>query len=256
MIVSAKSTFTPPPAGIHVARCFACIALGTRPAGEMAAGRKRVLIMWEIPAVRIWSDAHEREIAAVAHKEYTASLHPQSNLLPDLEDWRGRKFTKEQADAFELFSVVGKTCRIEISHGLSQTNKLKAKIEKITPLNSFQCPPPEHQPVAYDIEMGQNAVFQLIEPWVQKKIMACTEWAAPAPAAAPARQGFAPAYPAPAPTSARPGFQPARPAPAPAPAPAPVAAAPVAGAFDWPDELPASAAAPEPAAEPEDDVPF
>ena len=44
-------------------------------------------------------------------KTYTRSMHERSALRRDLEDWRGRRFTEQEARAFDLEKVVGIAAR-------------------------------------------------------------------------------------------------------------------------------------------------
>ena len=49
-------------------------------------------------------------------KEYTLSLSSKSNLYKDLVSWRGKPFTEEELEGFDLSKLLGKPCQIQIIH--------------------------------------------------------------------------------------------------------------------------------------------
>ena len=106
--------FTPVPAGIHHAICYAVIDLGTQPS-QMYAPSRKVQLTWELPHER--GDFKNSEtgitnnLPRVISKEYTLSTGAKSNLRKELESWRGRPFTAEEAQEFEVGVLAGKNCR-------------------------------------------------------------------------------------------------------------------------------------------------
>ena len=52
---------------------------------------------------------------------YTNSLGEKANLRKMLENWRGRAFTQEEMDGFDLRNVLGKACMISVVHGTKAT---------------------------------------------------------------------------------------------------------------------------------------
>ena len=74
--------------------------------------KHRVLIVWELEQRMTQGDyAGKRFIKA---NEYTASIHPKSNLGQHLIGWRGRAFTAEELKGFEIEDIVGKPCRLNL----------------------------------------------------------------------------------------------------------------------------------------------
>jgi hypothetical protein len=47
---------------------------------------------------------------------YTASLDQKSNLRKLLKTWRGRDFTKEELDGFDMETIISAPCQIVVSH--------------------------------------------------------------------------------------------------------------------------------------------
>jgi len=130
--------FTPVPAGIHHAICYAVIDLGTQPS-QMYAPSRKVLLIWELPHER--DDFKDNKTGAVKNlprvisKEYTLSTGTKSNLRKELESWRGKPFTAEEANAFEVGVLAGKNCQLNIAHKPNRDGtKTYANVISIVPL--------------------------------------------------------------------------------------------------------------------------
>ena len=72
------------------------------------------MIGWEIPDETI--EREDGTHARTINKRYTASLNESATLRQDLAAWRGRDFTPEELAAFDLHSIVGKSCMISVIH--------------------------------------------------------------------------------------------------------------------------------------------
>ncbi|MHA1379626.1 MAG: hypothetical protein ACTSRG_14730 [Candidatus Helarchaeota archaeon] len=44
------------------------------------------------------------------------SLHAKATMRKFLESWRGKKFTKEELEGFDLQKILGKPCQLQIIH--------------------------------------------------------------------------------------------------------------------------------------------
>lgn len=135
---SGNVTFTPAPVGTHVARCFRIVDLGTQH-GEYAGKptrRNQILVSWELPDETVEIDGKEQPI--VASRFYTNSLNEKANLRQDLEAWRGRMFTEDELDRFDLEAILGKPCLLTIvSKGEGKT-----KVAGVSGLpKNMECPP-------------------------------------------------------------------------------------------------------------------
>lgn len=183
----AKKTFTPAPEGTHLARCFACISLGTQHSEKFADSFK-VMLMFELPNEVIETEDGAKPM--VISKEYTLSLGAKATLSQHLTSWRGRAFTPEEMKGFEVSNVVGAACQVTIQHKTSNTGNVRADISAITGLpKGMKAPDQWHPSIKYEIEDGRNDVYQSLPEWVRNKIASCEEWqpsavkpAAPEPA--------------------------------------------------------------------------
>lgn len=107
IIVSGKS-FVPAPEGLHNAVCVDVIDMGLV---EGAFGKKHTIrLVWELDALM------EDQRRFVIQRRYTASLHEKSQLFKDLKSWRGKPFTPEELNGFDLEKLVGAPCQILVEH--------------------------------------------------------------------------------------------------------------------------------------------
>ncbi len=105
------SEFTPCPEGTHVARCVQVIDLGTQYSKYYGKNKHKIIIGWEIPDI----DKGE-EGCQLVWCRYTLSLHRNAALRAHLESWRGRQFTAEELQGFDLQRILDVPCLISIAH--------------------------------------------------------------------------------------------------------------------------------------------
>src|SRR5689334_864018 len=109
---SGGGNFTPAPEGIHSAVCVDILDLGILPItfqGETKMQHK-VRIFWQIDEERADGNPHE------VMNEYTLSLNEKAKLRQHLETWRGRKFTEQELEGFDIEVLLGKPCQLQIMH--------------------------------------------------------------------------------------------------------------------------------------------
>lgn len=165
---SSAASFDPIEEGTHVAVCYMLVDLGMQYSEQYKTKSRKVLIGWEIPdeTIELEDGPHPRTLS----KQYTASLNESANLRQDLAAWRGRDFTGEELEAFDLRSIVGKTCLINVVH--KQNNgKTYANIQSIMAL-------PKGMPKAkisdkamvYDIDHDPPEAVDLLPKWIQDRV--------------------------------------------------------------------------------------
>ena len=110
-----SKSYSPAPAGSHIATCNAVIDLGTQESnfnGEIKRQRKLMLTFELNEEAGLRDDGKRHAIS----KRYTASLHEKSSLRKDLIAWRGRDFSPAELEGFEVNNVAGKSCMISVAH--------------------------------------------------------------------------------------------------------------------------------------------
>lgn len=182
---SGSGNFKRVPAGSHVARCFCVADLGTHTTngqyGETT--NRKIRIAWEIFGEDENNDPLTIEIDGkqmplTINKTYTLSLGEKANLRKDLAAWRGRDFTAEELKAFDVSSVLGVYCLLNVT--LSETNgKTYSNVAGISPLHkSMQKPDPIHKNQLFDLDNPDMQVFNTFFEGLQDYIKESPEWAA------------------------------------------------------------------------------
>jgi len=131
------------PNGTHVARCYSMVHIGTvqwEYLGEIKHTNK-VRLTFELPhELRVFnSDKGEQPI--VISKEYTLSMHEKANLRKDVEAWRGKRFTEQEADDFDITKLLGRACMLNIIDQEAKNGNIYNNIAGISPLmKGMECP--------------------------------------------------------------------------------------------------------------------
>jgi hypothetical protein len=108
VILNGIRNFAPAPEGLHAAVCVDVVDRGLK---ETRWGLKhKLMLVWEINA------RMDNGRPFTVHKHYTCSLHEKSILHKDLKAWRGRPFTPEELDAFDLETVLNSQCQVLVTH--------------------------------------------------------------------------------------------------------------------------------------------
>lgn len=188
IIASAKSNkqYALPPAGNHVAICAYVCDLGTQVTdwkGETKESRK-IIVGWELPnETHIFDEAKGAEPFVVS-REYGLSLGEKANLRKTLESWRGRAFTAEELNGFDVSKLVGKPCMVNVIHVQSQKDPTKtfANVASVSGMpKGMPVPEAKIQQWFYSIDEKTGGQFNNIPDWMKKKIEASKEFVCPAP---------------------------------------------------------------------------
>ena len=171
---SGGEGFEPIPAGTYVARCVSVVDLGIQetPWG----GKEKVYLGFEVPDERVeWKDKEgvDHEGPAFIGSRYTLSINEKSILGQHLTSWRGVPFTEEQRQGFDLFTVLGAACLINILHE-EKNNKTYANIVSIMRLpKGMAAKPAESELIAYSpLDNEKAANFDKLSDWQKKLVRA------------------------------------------------------------------------------------
>lgn len=187
MAITATSkgsgTYQIAPAGTHIGRCVQVIDLGTQITtfnGKEKKSRK-VRIAWELPEEVTVFNPEKGEEPFMVGKEYTLSLGDKATLRKDLQAWRGRAFTNEELEGFDLSKLLGVPCLLTIVHEMSKNSgNSYAKIAGVAKLGkNMQCQSQLTASIEYSVDQGRNDTFQSLPEWLQDKCKQCLEWTQP-----------------------------------------------------------------------------
>lgn len=169
-----ESDFVPAPAGPHPARCIGVVALGTQePSNPAYKPSNRVLLTWELPEELIEFNGERKPMTIF--KEYALSLgraNKPTALREDLQRWRTKAFTPDEANGFDIKNVLGKACLITIDHQPKRDGSgIRAVVSCVNALpRGMMVKPQVHPSLSYEIEEGNSPNYQKLAPWIQKKI--------------------------------------------------------------------------------------
>lgn len=164
----------PAPAGTHLARCVGVISLGTQDSNSPKFKPSfKVMLVWELPDELI----PDGSVAMTVNREYACFLSDRANLRHDLESWRGRPFTPQELDGFDVVNVLDHPCMVAVIHKTSAKKSVYAQVTGVMQLPKGVTPKPRvNELVRYEIEQGRDTTFASLPQWIQTKIAACHEW--------------------------------------------------------------------------------
>ena len=122
----SKSEFTPAPEGLWLGVCCDVVYLGVQEyqwKDEEPKLLHKVEIRWQL-----------EEIAGkpfIVSRQFTLSLHEKAKLRQVLESWRGKKFSPEELEGFDLEKLIGSTCQIQIVHNLGSRGGIFANVQAV-----------------------------------------------------------------------------------------------------------------------------
>jgi len=171
------------PAGNYVARCYKMIEIGTVP-NEFQGVEKmthKVRIGWELPTELKVFKEENGEQPLVIDKEYTLSLSEKGNLRKDLKSWRGKDFTPQEADNFDITKLLGVPCMLNIIHvqGKKDSSKLYQAIGSISPLpKGFSCTEQINPNYVFDFDNYDAEKFKALPKFIREMIETSNEYKA------------------------------------------------------------------------------
>ena len=115
MPIIAKSNgenFVLCPAGTHAAVCVDIVDVGIVESEFNGEKKKqhKVRVVWQI------DETQDNGKPFTASKRYTLSLHEKAALRKDLESWRGRPFTNQELEGFDLENLLSIAALVNVIH--------------------------------------------------------------------------------------------------------------------------------------------
>lgn len=179
LVITEKggSNFDPIPAGIHQAICHAIYDIGTQYNTEYKKNQQKLIICFELPHERIEFEKDGVQVNAprTTSRTLTASLNKKAALRKMLDSLRGRPFTAEELEGFDLGKVIGVNCQIQIIHEPAQNDpsKIYANIANVLPLGGGM-KAMESEIGLVKFEIGDHLPDNTPE-WIERKILTSEE---------------------------------------------------------------------------------
>lgn len=168
------TNFEMTPEGVHIARCYKMIDIGTQDTEYQGVKNKKhkIIIGWELLGDEKMEDGRHYS----QQKRYTLSLHENSGMRKDLQAWRGKAFTREEEASFDVSKVLGAYCMLNIVH-TSEDGKDYANISSIMPLpKGMPRPDGVNELQLFDINNPDMKLFDTFGEKLKATIMSAPEW--------------------------------------------------------------------------------
>ena len=176
--MSLKTTNTPKKEypilaeGQHTAICVQVIDLWNQFNKFNENYQHKVKLVWETPDEKTVFTEEKWEQPFMVSADYTLSLADLSNLKPILESWRGKTFTEEEKDGFDIWSILWQACLIQVVHNKNKDGtKTFANIQNLMRLPKWMTVPKATNPlILFDIDNWNQETFDSLPKFIQDKM--------------------------------------------------------------------------------------
>jgi len=173
------SNIEPIAAGSYASRCYSMIQIGTITENILGTEKElhKVRISWELPdELEVFKEENGPQPRVIS-EEYTLSLNDKANLRKMLQSWRGKAFTDEEANAFDITVLVGKPCLLSISQKQSKKGNTFSYISGVSLLpKGMQCPPQINPSQVLSFDAWDDELFNNLPDFIKEKIKSSQEY--------------------------------------------------------------------------------
>ena len=178
------STFKPVPSGMHLARCYRIVDMGTQSTTWKGQTKQqpKVMLQFEVHS----EDADGNPIVTdkgepmSISKNFTASLGENAILRQELENWRSRAFTADELKGFQLKNVLGVWAMLSVVKEQGNDGNEYTNISSINPVSSqikkAGLPEGHNELKIFDLENPDMALFETFGNKIKEKIQSTPEW--------------------------------------------------------------------------------
>jgi len=169
------------PEGNHMARCTRMVYMGevdNMYNGELKKTRK-VHLTFELPTETHVFDESNGAQPFSTSKTYTLSLADKANLRKDLEAWRGKVFSKEELEGFDITAVLGAPLMLQIGTKTKDNGDQISVIQSMASIpKGMTVPPMINEKFLFSVEEFDQSKFNNLPEWQQDDIKTSTEFKA------------------------------------------------------------------------------
>ena len=165
----------------HLARCVMVADIGTHEhvyEGEVKH-KHQCVIGWELPEVLQVYDPDKGEEPAMLSSFYSVSLNEKAKLRHMLESWRGRAFTPEELEGFDLFCLCGIGCLVQVvhAHKVKKNNEVWAKVQNVSKVHKSMIVPAQvNRSLTFSMDTATSDDFEALPEWLKKHVRKSAEW--------------------------------------------------------------------------------
>jgi len=167
---AAESSFEPIPEGTYSAVCHLLVDLGVQHNKAFDNSSRKVMLGWLIPE-ETYVNKEGFEVPRAMYATYTASIGKKAKLRSLLASWRGRDFTADELEAFNLRNIVGAPCLMNIIHTDGKDGRTYANIAGIMRLpKGMQAAKLSTDPIVFDLDEDPLENLELLPEWIANKV--------------------------------------------------------------------------------------
>lgn len=150
------------PAGLHLARCYRMVDLGTQTSeyDGVQKQQRKIMLGWELHGKD--DDGNElvtdRGDPYAIFKNYTLSWNDKANLRIDLQNWRNKPFTESEMKRFDIQSILGAWCMVTVIQRPGKNGKMFSNVKGVAPVPSVI------KSAGLPQAVNPNQVFRIAEP--------------------------------------------------------------------------------------------
>ena len=183
---SGGGSFTPVAPGMHLARCYRIVDMGTQKSEYQGKVNhlQKVMIQFEVHGEDDNGNAlvtAKGEPMSIS-KNFTLSLAEKATLRKDLQTWRGRDFTTDELRGFEMKNVLGAWAMITAAKSVGNNGKDYTNIVSINPvpvaIKKAGLPEGFNKLAMFVIETPDMELLETFGNGLREKIMSSPEWRA------------------------------------------------------------------------------
>ena len=172
------------PAGMHLARCYRIVDLGTQQSEYMGQVKflHKLMLGWEIHGMRDDGSTIKMKDGRPfgIFKNYTLSWSEKANLRLDLQSWRGKPFTQEEMRKFDLKNVLGAWCMLNVIDRDGKDGNAYANVAGVTPVPAMikqnGLPAAVNPNELFKIDEPNMEMFGKFSEKLKAKISSSPEW--------------------------------------------------------------------------------
>jgi len=183
-VEESSGSFESTPPGMHLARCYRIVDLGTQKSEYMGQVKflHKIMLGWEIHTTKDdGTTLKMRDGRPFAmFKNYTLSWSEKANLRLDLQSWRGRPFTQEEMRRFDLETVLGAWCLLNVIERPGKDGKTYVNVDSVTPVPAMMkksgLPEGVNKIEMFSLDNPDWKMFETFSDNLKVKIMASPEF--------------------------------------------------------------------------------
>jgi hypothetical protein len=175
---SENFTYTPKPTGKFKARLIQLIDLGTQTStfeGKEKAQRK-FMLTFETPENTKVFDETRGEQPFVYSREFTMSWHEKGSLRPFVEEWIETALSDEEANSFDLETLIDTPCEIKTMEKKSKTDPTRSSVVLVRVEAIKEAPKARNPILIFNLDQPSDEIFNQLPNWLKEKIAKSPEF--------------------------------------------------------------------------------